>query len=692
MTQIFPRRPLAAALTALLALTSAGLCSPALAESDVQGQLPDREKAIAGIEHLLDTRETLAALARIEQLAPIWPDDARFYRMRVAALSDLGDSERAWVLYRAQPELFSAEQRERFEADRLARLVLWSEQYAEDESTLLADAERADAAINDYMRENGIGITDLAPRIRYDRLIVLNRLNRHAEVTAEYHDLQASGHDVPGYALRAVGDSLMALRRPEEAEAVFDRVLQTNPGDPNNIDVQIQRAYASLEQEHHRQARAQLQALRDAEPAWRHQPGATQGWQNWPRYEADLNYGLVLAFGEDLPQAQALLEERVAVGPANAGLQSALGTVYLIRGWPERALERFRMASTLDERDVQARIGQIGALTELQRDDQAHPIHDELMQRYGELPSVKRMDQTWDVHRGWQWRAYASGGRSEDGAAVSPLGSRDRHYGVEVQTPVLGDRWRLTAGHDYRWSDFDGARIEDRRTGAGVRYFHDQLDWSLQANRANDDVGGTGLDADVGWRFNDVWDARATVRRNDADASMQARAAGITADSIGLTANYVPSERTYWSLGAKHWRYDDGNHRDSLSLGLDQRLFTRPHFLLNGLAGAYASRGSRDDAPYFNPSRDASLELGVRADHLAWRRYDRHFRHRLTVTAGPYYQESYGSAWVPAVRYEHEWQFALGKVLTYGLSWSRPVYDGQREKRIGFDAEFRWGE
>ncbi|MEZ0469924.1 poly-beta-1,6 N-acetyl-D-glucosamine export porin PgaA [Luteimonas salinilitoris] len=689
MTRFLTKRPLATALSALLGLTFAGICAPVASQNDAQGRIPDRETAITEIEALLQARDPLAALARIERLAPIWPDDARFYRLRVAALSDVGDSDRAWTLYRAHPDLFSAEQRERFEADRLARLVLWSRQYAEDESALLADVERAEAAIDDYMRETGTGIGELPPRIRYDRMVVLNRLNRHAEVVDEYRALRTAGAEIPGYALAAIGDSLMALQLPGEAEPALDGALQA---DPENIDVRIQRAYAALEQEQHAEARAQLQAVRDTSPPWPMRPGATQGWQNWHRYEADLNYGLLLAFGEDLPQAQALLEERVAVGPANTGLQSALGTVYLIRGWPERALERFRMASTLDERDVQSRVGQVGALTDLQRDDLARPIHDELMQRYGDLPLVQRMDRTWDVHRGWQWRAYAAGGRSEGGAAVSPLGSRDRRYGAEVQTPVLGDRWRLTAGYDYRWSDFDGARVDDRRTSAGVRYAHDRLDWGLQANRASDGVGGTGIDADVGWRFNDLWDARATVRRNDADASMQARAAGITADSIELSANYVPSERTYWSVGAKHWRYDDGNRRESLAVGLDQRLFTRPHFLLNGIAGAYASRGSRDDAPYFNPSRDASLELGLRADHLAWRRYDRHFRHRLTVGAGSYYQEGFGSGLVPSARYEHEWQFALGRVLTYGLSWSRPVYDGQREERIGFDAEFRWGE
>src|SRR5690606_289974 len=141
-----------------------------------------------------------------------------------------------------------------------------------------------------------------------------------------------------------------------------------------------------------------------------------------------------------------------------------------------------------------------------------------------------------------------------------------------------------------------------------------------------------------------------------------------------------------------HWRYEDGNRRTALNLDTQQRLFTRPHFLLDGLAGLSASRGSRQDTPYFNPSRDGTLELGLRADQLVWREYERHFRHRFTATAGRYWQEGFSTAWVPSLRYEHEWQFGMGRVLTYGINWSRPVYDGVREERFGFDAELRWGE
>lgn len=47
---------------------------------------------------------------------------------------------------------------------------------------------------------------------------------------------------------------------------------------------------------------------------------------------------------------------------------------------------------------------------------------------------------------------------------------------------------------------------------------------------------------------------------------------------------------------------------------------------------------------------------------------------------------------VPSVHYLHEWQFGPGRVLEYGVRWSRPVYDGNRERHIGFEAGLHWGQ
>ena len=261
-----------------------------------------------------------------------------------------------------------------------------------------------------------------------------------------------------------------------------------------------------------------------------------------------------------------------------------------------------------------------------------------------------------------------------------------------METPVLDDRWRLFALADRRVTDFQDQRIDPLWLGAGVRYRFGQLDAEAAVLRANDHIGDTGLRVGVGWQFNDSWHAGVVVARNDPEASMQARAAGITADSVSAQVDYRRSELTHWTFGASRFRYDDGNHRELFGTSVQQRLLTRPRWLVDGLASAYTSRGSRDDAPYFNPKRDRMVEIGLRIDQQLWRHYERHFRHRLTVSLGDYWQDGFGSALVPSVSYMHEWQLGPGRVFEYGVRWSRPVYDGHRERHIGFEAALRWGD
>lgn len=677
------------ALAICLPVATGAFAGPDAANHDISCPTGSQsDAAVAQIEGLLATGQRVEALACTERAATAFPGDQRFYRLRVALLSEIGATEQAWTLYAAHPGLFSQEQGERFVADRLARLTTWSAQYASDGDLPLADAERTLAALDAHIERVG-GLAQLPPRIRFDRLIALNRIRRHADVVADFRALEAAGLEVPGYALAAVGDSLLAERQPEAAAQVLDKAVASAPDDAT---LQVLRAWAALEMEDHAGARARLAAFRDTQPPWRRVPGAASGWQNWRRYDADLNHALLLAFGEDLPQAQAQLEARAAVGPGNAGLQSALGTVYLLRGWPTRALERFRMAATLDERAVEARIGQVDALSALRRDDLARPLRDRLLATQGTLPGVQRMERSWRLRRGSQGRVWMSGGRSDGAGGLSPLGSRDRQAGIEAATPLLDDRWRLLAWHEQRRADFNEASVEDRRSGAGVRYAFGPAEAELTVARPHDGPDETAIAAALAWRLDDRWSLRATARRHDADASLQARAAGITADSVGLGIDYSHDERTSWYFSATQWRYDDGNRREALSMDLVQRMVSRPHLLVDGIASAYASRGSRIDAPYFNPTRDASLELAVRADHLLWRRYERQYRHRLTMGVGPYQQRGYGTAWVPRARYEHAWRFAPGREFTLGVEWSRPVYDGQRETRTAFDAGFRWGD
>ncbi|CAD0326244.1 hypothetical protein LN542_19575 [Xanthomonas hortorum pv. gardneri] len=114
--------------------------------------------------------------------------------------------------------------------------------------------------------------------------------------------------------------------------------------------------------------------------------------------------------------------------------------------------------------------------------------------------------------------------------------------------------------------------------------------------------------------------------------------------------------------------------------------------LLDGLFAASAGRSADERAVnYFNPRRSSTVAAGMRIDQIGWRRYDYAFRQRLEVTVGPTYQSGFGSQWVPSAAYRHLWSLGDGSALSYGVSWSRPVYDGQREQQLGFDLDFRWG-
>ncbi|GHA73554.1 poly-beta-1,6 N-acetyl-D-glucosamine export porin PgaA [Cognatilysobacter bugurensis] len=634
---------------------------------------------------MLGARDWLGALASIERALARSPGDATLYRLRVLTLSDIGSSHRAWALYRARPELFEAGERARLEAALVARAINWSRLYVAHESGRLAAAESAAKQLAEF-RSMPVADAAASTHVDFDELILLNRLNRHGEVVRRYRQMLAQGRSVPAYALAAVGDSLLAERAPHEAVVALSTVVEH---DPTDHDAAVQLAYAHIESERFDSALAMLEKLLAQQPAWPKAPGARRGHENRFRLDVETAYGLVRAYGEDLAGAQATLEPLASTAPNNAQLQSSLGTVYLLRGWPRAALERFRIAATLDNLNISPMLGQVAALSELGRFDEARPIRSRLLDSHGSEVRVQDMERRWRLAQDPSARIHAAAGDGRDGAA--PLGSRDFEYGIEVRGPLLADRWRVLARSEHRGAEFSDQSVRVHRNDVGINYAYRGLAAEALAGRASDGVGGTAASLAFGRHYGDRWNAGVVLRRNDLDASLQARAAGITADSARITMAYERHEAAGVAFGLQRSHYDDGNRRDGFDVSANQRWISEPHLLVTGLLDIDASRGTREDAPYFNPERVASLDLGIDIDRIGWRHYDRHFRHRLLATAGLHWQQNFGSDWVPAVRYGHEWQLTPSRVLQYGVSWSRPVYDGQRETRVAVDMEVRWG-
>lgn len=655
-----------------------------------------RGEAMVMAWRLRDEGRWLETLAICEALLERDPADDDAYRLRTLALSDLGASHRAWQLYQARPGLFEPAIARRLKADRVARMIVWGGLHPVSPASRLEEMQAAHVALSglasDFAAAEDAAVS--RQRLANDELIALNTLGQHEAVSDRYRQALADGDELPAYVGAAVGDSLLSARHPELAVDALEATLQA---DPEAHEARILLVYAYVESERFDDAYALLDSMQASQPAWLSRAGARQEYANWRRYDTDVTRVLVDSFAHALGDAQRQAESLVSVGAMNANLHQTLGSVYLQRGWAERGLERHRVARSLDPDDAAPRVGEVQALLDLDRTAQARPLMAELMALHPENLHAQRVQQRWERRQGWQVTHESAWGRNDNDdraiATGSPLGTRDARHVLRVASPLLNDRWRLTAHASEASADFEGERVRHRLVGAGVLYAQDRLQWGLEAAVPTDDYDdGTTLGTWGRWRFSDVLAGTASYYLNDPLASLQARRADITADAARLRLDYTPSESTTLQAGLEQLRYDDGNRREAVSLLFDQRLVSRPHFLLNGFGGVSAGRGSREDAPYFNPERDTSLELGLRADQIVWRRYDRHFRHRLAVSAVHYRQEGFGAEWYPQARYEHEWQLAAGRQLGYGISFSRPVYDGVREDRVGFDLRLAWGE
>lgn len=682
-----------------LAVQAILLAGQALAQTHEVPAVPSRpaDNGAHGIEHARQLRQSgrlTEALLQYEHVLAREPGNADAYRERVLTLADLGNSQLALELMRQRQPLFPLHERERIEGDRIARGVVWGATPPVDPAQPHAESAQALAELRRLQRDDPRKTTWEATRLRVDALLALNHLQRHQDVVDGYQALLDDAIDVPVYALTAVGDSLLALQRPADAIAVLDRV---HAHDPQATQPRILLGYAWMERERFDVGLPYFESLAASQLAWPRVEGAKSGYENWDKYSADVNLALAHAFANDTAAAERELQALADVGPHNAGLQSTLGAVQAMRLRPEAAMQRYDMALTLDPDLRDARAGQADAWLALDRPDRARAAYDALRATYPNDARLDRLGTELDRYRGWQVRVNAGRGRSDPragGTSASPLGSRDGAFGLRVESPLLGERWRIGVDARDDWADFQGERVRYRALGAGASYRYGRLGASAYVSRAQDDFdrGATGLDLRADWRWNDAWTSRVGYLRNDPDASLQARRSGITADSVVLGSTWTPSDYTYLDLRATRYRYEDGNRRDALGADLSQRLFSRPHLTVEGLLGGSTSRASRgDEVPYFNPERDASAAVGLRAEHITWRRYERAFRQRFEASVGPYWQQDFGTHWVPALGYRHIWDLATGSRLEYGIDWSRPVYDGNRENRVGFDMTYRWG-
>ena len=171
----------------------------------------------------------------------------------------------------------------------------------------------------------------------------------------------------------------------------------------------------------------------------------------------------------------------------------------------------------------------------------------------------------------------------------------------------------------------------------------------------------------------------AQIDTNSNRVPWKALAAGIGAREAAAGAAYIVNESRRFDGQLRRLDYSDGNLRNSADVGWRERLLTGPRFLLEGRINIEAAKNSRLGTPYFNPSHEAAVQVGGRAQYLSWKRDDRSFVQVLNVGAGRYWQAGFGSGPLWNLRYEHEWVFGPALQPSYGVGLSSHTYDGQKE-------------
>ena len=93
---------------------------------------------------------------------------------------------------------------------------------------------------------------------------------------------------------------------------------------------------------------------------------------------------------------------------------------------------------------------------------------------------------------------------------------------------------------------------------------------------------------------------------------------------------------------------------------------------------------------YYNPDQDTAVSLSGEYEGLLWRRYDKHWQHRLTLGLGNYNQRGFGSAFIWDAEYEQRWQFHKHLSARYGVLFRQRSYDGDSENFYAIFAGFNW--
>ncbi len=659
-----------------LAMSLAEAKQPAEANKQIQSLLKTNPKSVELLKTLAYIKETdndyASAFDIYDRLLIIDSDNKKARHARVFSLLRLGVPHEALQFARRDTDLFSPEEWNRMLGDQAAIEIRWGQQPVVDPSRRYDNTDKAIELLKTQYKNITDKTSSAYLRNRFD-LIAAYRNRRYMQEAVTLYE-QLSKNDIkqfPPYVQATVGDAYLSLRQPEKAITLLEESVDK---DPHNLDAQYSLYYAYLEAGRYEQSLAHIDALENSLPQWIWPPGSKEKQLNFDYLYAQTISSMARAYVGKLSQAENRLNILLTQSPDNIDAQTSLAHVFLWRGWPRSAMEKYQAVLAQDSDNVEAKMGIVSALSSRGNFVESAKTLAPLQQQYSDHPQVKNLTKEAKIRNMREVWLEANGGSSSDTTLYQ--GSNDLGFTAYYYDRPWRPELRAFAYLSHLQGNFSGETATRNRGGAGLHY--QQQDIVLRGRVSGGD-GSTGLSFQGDWNPTDHWQGSLAIATFSEQTPLRADLAGVKARSLDIGTRYRFHESRSLGASLQYMDFDDGNQRNTLSVFGQQRLFTGLRYKLVSELYLYQQTNTADNAAYFNPAKQKSIELSFNNEWLTYMHYEKSMRQRLKVGIGSSSQKNFDATSTWMLSYEHHWSFSQQLTLAYGISRSRPVYDGVKE-------------
>ncbi|MCP5108634.1 MAG: poly-beta-1,6 N-acetyl-D-glucosamine export porin PgaA [bacterium] len=605
----------------------------------------------------------------------------------ISCASAIGAANVALEMMEKEKNLeFSIGDIEQTRSDYAAKMIKWGELTPENEEDRYKETDIALRLLEENIKRAEADKTiprRFLQRAHFDRLTALANRGMPEEVIKSYEAPVKRGWDIPYYALLPAADAYLNMKNPKKARELYREVLEKKPG---NFDAEYSLFYAHFEGEQFRKSEKQIKELQKKHPPWLRVRGSKVIGTNTKRLGADIGVIMYDVFSRRMKKGQEQMEAVLEVAPFNRNMRTQLGRVYLWRDWPRKALREFNLVLAQQPDNLDARILKNHALMDLQKYHEVLEPARRLWTTFPERPSARKLKRDWDTNHMWYFHSEMIFKNGEGIVVASREFSIDNYL---YTSPI--HQWFKGFLHYYNYyASFGEWSVRHGRWGVGIDFARG--DWGAQAEVLRDFSG----DPDYGFRFSgrwsldDYWELSGEYFHNAVDVPLRGRRFHLKGNTTAVGVSWRLSDLTNFGARFAHYRFNDGNRRNALTLSAQQRLYTGPKLLMYAEGEFYTSKSNMGDLYYFNPSADISYLFSLETWWVYYRRYDFKFVHRLVLAYGNYWQEHYGSGWMAVIRYEHHWDLDDRRAFLYGISYTVRPYDGNREKGFVYYATINW--